>query len=123
MRDLNRLEPTGESGRAAVEALTVAAPHWVAGVLDVSACSRRYETRIGTWRMPSSATKRDQLALAYARKRAQGTITRPTGNDLQAVASPHVSPTREHPEAVAHCCLGSPANEAKPSPQGGSTCA
>ena len=67
VRDLNRLEPTGESGRAAVEALTVAAPHWVAGVLDVSACSRRYETRIGTWRMPSSATKRDQLALAYAR--------------------------------------------------------
>ncbi|GAA2999285.1 hypothetical protein GCM10010519_34860 [Streptomyces lactacystinicus] len=30
VRDLNRLELAGESVRAAVEALTVAAPHWVA---------------------------------------------------------------------------------------------
>ncbi|MET7540317.1 transposase [Streptomyces sp. NPDC005507] len=35
VRDLNRLELAGESVRAAVEALTVAAPHWVAEVLDV----------------------------------------------------------------------------------------
>ncbi|MGH3802961.1 MAG: IS1182 family transposase [Pseudonocardiaceae bacterium] len=67
VRDLNRLELAGESVRAAVEALTVAAPHWVAGVLDVPGWSRRYDTRIDTWRMPSSATKRDQLALTYAR--------------------------------------------------------
>lgn len=67
VRDLNRLELAGESVRAAVEALTVAAPHWVAGVLDVPGWSRRYDTRIDSWRMPSSQTKRDQLALTYAR--------------------------------------------------------
>jgi transposase len=67
VRDLNRLELAGESVRAAIEALTVAAPHWVAAVLDVPGWSRRYDTRIDTWRMPSSKTKRDQLALTYAR--------------------------------------------------------
>jgi hypothetical protein len=67
VRDLNRLEPAGQSVRAAVQALTVAAPYWVAGVLDVPGWSRRYDTRIDTWRMPSFATKRDQLALTYAR--------------------------------------------------------
>jgi transposase len=67
VRDLNRLELAGESVRAAVEALTAAAPHWVAQVLDVPGWSRRYDTRIDTWRMPSSQTKRDQLALTYAR--------------------------------------------------------
>ncbi|WP_371666538.1 transposase [Streptomyces sp. NBC_00289] len=67
VRGLNRLELAGESVRAAVEALTVAAPHWVAGVLDVPGWSHRYDTRIDTWRMPSSTTKRDQLALTYAR--------------------------------------------------------
>ncbi|MFE5302142.1 transposase [Streptomyces sp. NPDC056632] len=67
VRDLNRLELAGESVRAAVEALTVAAPDWVAAVLDVPGWSRRYDTRIDTWRMPSSKTKRDQLALTYGR--------------------------------------------------------
>lgn len=67
VRDLNRLELAGESVRAAVEALTVAAPHWVAAVLDVPGWSRRYDTRIDTWRMPASQTKRDQLALTYGR--------------------------------------------------------
>ncbi|MCX5215552.1 IS1182 family transposase [Kitasatospora sp. NBC_00240] len=67
VRDLNRLELAGESVRAAVEALTVAAPHWIAVVLDVPGWSRRYDTRIDTWRMPASRTKRDQLALTYGR--------------------------------------------------------
>ncbi|MGW2207616.1 transposase [Streptomyces sp. NPDC001774] len=67
VRDLNRLELAGESVRAAVEALTVAAPDWVAAVLDVPGWSRRYDTRIDTWRMPSSQTKRDQLSLSYGR--------------------------------------------------------
>jgi transposase len=67
VRDLNRLELAGESVRAAVEALTAAAPHWVAAVLDVPGWSRRYDTRIDTWRMPASQTKRDQLALTYGR--------------------------------------------------------
>ncbi|MFE5584905.1 transposase, partial [Kitasatospora sp. NPDC056531] len=67
VRDLNRLELAGESVRAAVQALTAAAPHWVAAVLDVPGWSRRYDTRIDSFRMPSSQVKRDQLAITYAR--------------------------------------------------------
>jgi transposase len=67
VRDLNRLELAGESVRAAVQALAAAAPGWVAEVVDVPDWSARYDTRIGTWRMPSSVTKRDQLAIVYAR--------------------------------------------------------
>jgi hypothetical protein len=67
VRDLNRLELAGESVRAAVQALSAAAPDWVATVLDVPGWSRRYDTRIDSWRMPSSQTKRDQLAITYAR--------------------------------------------------------
>jgi transposase len=67
VRDLNRLELAGESVRAALEALTVAAPHWVGAVLDVPGWSRRYDTRIDTWRMPGSAAKRDRLALDCGR--------------------------------------------------------
>ena len=36
VRDLNRLEPAGEAVRACLEALAVAAPHWLAGHLDDS---------------------------------------------------------------------------------------
>ncbi|MFC9080619.1 transposase [Streptomyces sp. NPDC057062] len=64
VRDLNCVELAGESVRAAVE---VAAPHWVAAVLDVPGWARRHNTRIDTWRMPASATKREQLALTYGR--------------------------------------------------------
>jgi transposase len=67
VRNLNRLELAGESVRAAVEALTVAAPGWVAEVIDVPGWSRRYDTRIDTWRMPSAQAKRDKLALEYGR--------------------------------------------------------
>lgn len=67
VRDLNRLKLAGKLVRAAVEALTVAAPQWVADVLDVPRWSRRYDTRIETWCMPSSPARRDQLAmLAHA---------------------------------------------------------
>ena len=44
----------------------MAAPHWVAAVLDVPGWSRRYDTRIDTWTMPSSAAQREKLALTYA---------------------------------------------------------
>jgi len=67
VRDLNRLELAGESVRAAIQALAVAAPDWVAAVVDVPGWSARYDTRIDTWRVPESATKRDQLASTYAR--------------------------------------------------------
>ncbi|MER5914506.1 transposase [Streptomyces sp. NPDC001982] len=67
VRDLNRLELAGEAVRAALEALSAAAPHWVAQVLEVSNWSRRYARRIDTWRLPTSQTKKDQLALDYGR--------------------------------------------------------
>src|SRR5450755_819235 len=66
VRDLNRLELAGESVRACLEALAVAAPGWLAGHLDDS-WGKRYAARIDTWRMPASAAKKEELALAYGR--------------------------------------------------------
>jgi transposase len=67
VRDLNRLELAGESVRAALEALTVADPEWVGTVLDVPEWSRRYGARIDTWRLPTSQTKKAELASRYGR--------------------------------------------------------
>ncbi|PBC92421.1 transposase [Streptomyces sp. Ag82_O1-15] len=66
VRDLNRLELAGESVRAALNALAAACPDWVDQVLVVDDWSRRYADRIDTWRLPSSRTGQDDLALAYA---------------------------------------------------------
>jgi transposase len=66
VRDLNRLELAGESVRACLEQLAVAAPQVVAQLLDDS-WGRRYSARIDTWRMPASETKKAELALAYGR--------------------------------------------------------
>ena len=66
VRDLNRLELAGEAVRACLESLAVAALHVVAHLLDDS-WSKRYAARIDTWRMPASATRKDELALAYGR--------------------------------------------------------
>src|SRR5215831_6536381 len=52
VRDLNRLELVGESVRALVEALSAAAPGWLAQVVDVPGWSRRYGRRIDSWKMP-----------------------------------------------------------------------
>ena len=67
VRDLNRLELAGESVRAALEALAVAAPDWLADTLDVADWSARYGVRIDSWRLPGSQSKRDALAAAYGR--------------------------------------------------------
>jgi transposase len=67
VRDLNRLELAGESVRAAAEALAAAAPDWLAGVIDAADWARRYGARIDSWRLPTSATKRAELAGAYGR--------------------------------------------------------
>jgi transposase len=53
VRDLNRLELVGESVRALVEALSAAAPHWLAEAIDVPGWSRRYGRRIDSWKMPA----------------------------------------------------------------------
>ena len=66
VRDLNRLELAGESVRACLEQLVVAAPQVVAQLLDDS-WGKRYAARIDTWRMPASETKQAELALAYGR--------------------------------------------------------
>jgi transposase len=66
VRDLSRLELAGESVRACLEALAVAAPQVVAQLLDDSR-GKRYAARTGTWRMPASTTRKDELALAYGR--------------------------------------------------------
>ncbi len=66
VRDLNRLELAGEAVRACLEALAVAAPHWLAAHLGDS-WGKRYAARVDTWRMPVSAAKKDELALAYGR--------------------------------------------------------
>lgn len=65
VRDLNRLELAGESVRAAIEAVVAAAPGWFETVFEVPGWSARYGRRIDSWRLPTSQTKRDQLALDY----------------------------------------------------------
>lgn len=65
VRDLNRLELAGESVRAALEAVAVVAPDWLAAVIDVAGWGRRYGARIDTWRLPTSTTKRAELVAGY----------------------------------------------------------
>ena len=65
VRDVNRLELAGESVRACVEALAVAAPDWLPTVIDIADWGRRYGARVDTWRLPSSKTKRAELVAAY----------------------------------------------------------
>lgn len=67
VRDLNRLELAGESVRATLEALAVAAPDWLAQTIDVPGWSARYTVRVDSWRLPTSKTKQAELAVAYAR--------------------------------------------------------
>jgi len=64
---LNRLELVGESVRAAVEAIAAAHPAWLVQRVCVADFSRRYGTPMTSWRPPVSQTKRDELAIAYAR--------------------------------------------------------
>ncbi|MBM0239945.1 IS1182 family transposase [Micromonospora sp. ATA32] len=80
VRDLNRLELAGESVRAALEALAVTAPDWLADTLDVTDWTARYGVRVDSWRLPGSQTKRDALAAAYG---ADGFTL------LRAVYAPH----------------------------------
>ncbi|MGH3184095.1 MAG: transposase, partial [Streptosporangiaceae bacterium] len=64
---LNRLELTGESVRAAVEALAAAHPAWLAQRVCVADWNRQYGTPMTSWRPPASQAKRDELAIAYAK--------------------------------------------------------
>lgn len=51
--------------RACVEALAVAAPGWLTSVIDVPGWNQRYGRRVDSWRLPTSQTKRSELARAY----------------------------------------------------------
>jgi transposase len=65
VRDLNRLELAGECVRAALEAISAAAPGWVEHVLEVPGWAQRYRARVDSWRLPTSEAKREELAVAY----------------------------------------------------------
>ncbi len=65
VRDLNRLELAGESVRGCVEALAAVAPDWLSTAIDLTGWGRRYGARVDTWRLPTSKTKRAELAAAY----------------------------------------------------------
>lgn len=64
---LNRLELAGESVRAAVEALAVAHPDWLAQRICVSDWTARYGTPMTAWRPPASQARQEELAITYAR--------------------------------------------------------
>jgi transposase len=64
IRVLNRLELAGETVRAALEALAVAAPTWLARHID-NGWQKRYEARMDIWRLPTSESKRATLAMRY----------------------------------------------------------
>jgi transposase len=64
IRVVNRLELAGETLRAALEALAVAAPDWLAGVIDPS-WQQVYGARIDNLHLPESRTQRDALMVGY----------------------------------------------------------
>jgi transposase len=66
IRHLNRLELAGETLRAALEAVSVAHPGWLAGVIDPS-WQQVYGARIDTLHLPSSQAKRAELMIQYGR--------------------------------------------------------
>lgn len=65
VRDLNRLELVGESVRALLEVLAVAAPSWLPTVIDLGEWAQRYGTRVDSWGLPTSRVKRTRLAHTY----------------------------------------------------------
>ena len=62
--ELNRLELAGETLRAALEALAVAAPGWLSAVIDVS-WQRVYGARIDDLHLPESQAGRRELMVRY----------------------------------------------------------
>ena len=66
IRSLNRLELAGETIRAALEAVAVAAPDWLATVIDAS-WLQVYGQRIDEIRLPESEIRRTALAVQYGK--------------------------------------------------------
>jgi transposase len=66
VRDLHRLEQVTETLRAALEALAVVAPSWLAGLLPPE-WPRRYGQRGDDWRLPKAEQARAALAVEVGR--------------------------------------------------------
>jgi transposase len=64
IRELNRLELAGETLRAALEALAVAVPDWLAGAIDES-WQQVYGARIDDLHLPESQASRQALMVRY----------------------------------------------------------
>ncbi|WP_244330220.1 IS1182 family transposase [Streptomyces prasinus] len=65
VRDLNRLEFVGETLRAILEAIAVAAPAWLRTWMDPS-WQQRYRARVDAYRLPGAQDERDELARQIA---------------------------------------------------------
>jgi transposase len=64
VRSVQRLELLGESVRAALEALAVAAPTWLTSWAPAEWFTR-YGPRVDTYRLPTAEAEREELALHY----------------------------------------------------------
>jgi len=62
VRHLNRLELVGETLRAALNALAVAAPDWLRAVAPAD-WHKRYDRRVEDMRLPEAGSKRDAYAI------------------------------------------------------------
>jgi len=67
VRGLHTIELAGESVRAALEALAVSCPDWLAARFCTGDWTRRYGARIDSWRLPAGKRERDDLIIEYAR--------------------------------------------------------
>jgi hypothetical protein len=61
VRTLNRMEFVGESLRAALEALAVAAPDWLSGLVTAD-WAKRYGARVDSYRFPRGGNVRAEWA-------------------------------------------------------------
>jgi hypothetical protein len=66
VRDLNQLEPAGQAVRAALEALTCAAPAGSPRSWTWPREARDTGARVDGWRLPTSQAKQDKLAVDFA---------------------------------------------------------
>ncbi len=62
VRDLNRLEPAGETLRAALNAIAAIAPDWLRAIAPMD-WHRRYDRRVEDMRLPDTGPKREAYAV------------------------------------------------------------
>ncbi|MFI9276094.1 transposase [Kitasatospora sp. NPDC052896] len=116
VRDLNRLELAGESVRAALEALAVAAPTWLGQAMPVVELELRHAARIDSWRLPTSKTKRDRLAEVYGQD-ALALLHRVRPNRLRHLPVPRQVHHHGTRQPHAHPAVPRPAREHRRGPR------